>query len=195
MTNGGCMIYSHCVLKFDKDSVQVSYPTIASCSPTELEKEYNSNNYNLTKKYKWIITSDKLVIKGFEDLNKYSFQEKNAEFVKTLYPANLKMVRGFVFRANGVPEAYADVYVKSTNRKTRADKDGKFVIEAEIGEELRAESNGNFGEISVTDKNCYKIYFRDSGLIFYARGAKRAENKIARKTKRKIKAGFYDCDD
>ncbi|MBC7440095.1 MAG: hypothetical protein H7250_08950 [Flavobacterium sp.] len=90
MPNGGCMIYSHCIMKFDKDSVEVSYPTIASCTSTKMENNYNSNNLNLTKKYKWIITSDKLVINDFKDYNKYSFQEKSADFVKTLYPKEYK---------------------------------------------------------------------------------------------------------
>ena len=43
MVNGGCMIYSYCVMKFDKDSVEVSYPTKASCSPSEVEKNYNND--------------------------------------------------------------------------------------------------------------------------------------------------------
>jgi hypothetical protein len=85
MTNGGCMVYKHCVLKFYKDSVEVSYPTKSICTPTEFEINYNSNNFNLTKKYKWMIVANKLVINDFTDYNKYSFQEKDSNFVKTLF--------------------------------------------------------------------------------------------------------------
>jgi len=85
LTNGGCMVYKHCVLKFDKDSVEVSFPTKAVCSPNEFENIYNSIN-NLTTRFKWTVVSEKLVINGFEDFNKYTFKEGNENYVKTLYP-------------------------------------------------------------------------------------------------------------
>jgi hypothetical protein len=85
MTQGGCMIYNHCILKFDIDSVEVSYPTKAVCTPIEFENIYNSENI-LSKRYKWTVVSEKLVINGFEDFKKYSFKEENENYIKTLYP-------------------------------------------------------------------------------------------------------------
>jgi len=204
MVNGGCMIYSYCVMKFDKDSVEVSYPTKASCSPSEVEKNYN--NINIIKKYKWIIRSDKLDIKGFEDLNKYSFSEKNVDFVKNLYTNNVitldksvkktKTIRGFVFEDYMIP-AQMKVSIKGTNIKTQTDADGKFTIEADEGDILIISAFGERTiEIIITEKNCYTCsLFRDTGLVYYTKKGIRERNKIRSRTKRKYKQGFYDCKD
>ena len=53
MTDGGCMIYTYQVLKFEQDSVKVSYQAIASCSPKEMEDNYKEMYKNQIKKYKW----------------------------------------------------------------------------------------------------------------------------------------------
>lgn len=206
MVNGGCMIYSYCVMTFDKDSVEVSYPTKASCSPSEVEKNYNNNNSNLIKKYKWIIRSDKLDIKGFEDLNKYSFSEKNVDFVKNLYTNNVitldksvkktKTIRGFVFEDYMIP-AQMEVSIKGTDIKTQTDADGKFTIEANEGDVLIISAFGERTiEIIITEKNCYTCsLFRDTGLIYRTKKGHRERNKMRRKAIRKFKQGFYDCND
>ena len=44
MSDGGCMIYSYCILEFKKNIVTVSYSTKAYCSPEEKEGNYNRNH-------------------------------------------------------------------------------------------------------------------------------------------------------
>jgi len=108
---------------------------------------------------------------------------------------NTKTIRGFVFENQVLPQAYAVVYIKGTDTKITADKEGRFEIQAKVGDLLRAEYNGNYGEIYVTDKNCYKIYFKQTGLDILDRKLKRLRKKLARKTNRKSKQGYYDCKD
>ncbi len=218
MVNGGCMIYSYCVMKFAKDSVEVSYPTKASCSPSEVEKKYNDNN--IIKKYKWIIKSDKLVIKGFEDLNKYSFSEKNVEFVKTLYAdnainlnksvkkteINIRKITGFLldnsqYIKTKVPLVGTEIEVQGTIRKTLTDEDGKFEIEVVKGEKLIVSGLGIKRKITIliTDRNCYRIdldtvIFEES-LISPPEEYLEEQRELEQKMLNKIKEGFYDCKD
>lgn len=107
-----------------------------------------------------------------------------------------KMIRGFVFEDHLIP-AQVDVSVKGTDLKTFTDADGKFIIEAKQDDVLVISSYGQRPiEITVTEKNCYTAHlFKDTGLYYYTKKAARAIKKIRRKTMRKYKKGFYDCDD
>lgn len=67
MTGGGCMIYTYCVLKFKKDSVQVSYPVKAACTPGEREKTYEHMYDHLVKTYTWNASGETLQINGFSE--------------------------------------------------------------------------------------------------------------------------------
>jgi hypothetical protein len=82
--DGGCTIYSYCVLKFDKDSVAVSHPVKAYCTPDSTNKMYEQRN-NIFKKYKWHAKEKQFVIEGFDAHKYYAFEEvkennENAEF-------------------------------------------------------------------------------------------------------------------
>jgi len=116
-----------------------------------------------------------------------------------------KKIRGFVFDNSyltNIPLPFTDatIEVKGTGRKTMSDIDGKFEIEAKVGDELIV--NGIFTKtkiISITDKNCYEINL-DTTLIDYpiiplSRRAARKFRKYERKLKDKIESGFYDCSD
>ena len=107
-----------------------------------------------------------------------------------------KIIRGFVFQENLIP-ASMEVSIKGTDIKTQTDTDGKFTIEAKKGEVLLITSFGERPiEITVTEKNCYSIaLFRDTELYYYTKKTIRERNKIKRKTIRKYKQGFYDCND
>lgn len=118
---------------------------------------------------------------------------------------NIKKIRGFVFDNSyytNIPLPYtgATIEVKGTNKKTISDIDGKFEIEAKIGDELIV--SGIFTKIkiiSVTDKNCYKINLDttilDCVMIPLGRKAGRQFRKYERKLKDKIERCFYDCSD
>lgn len=76
--DGGCTIYSYCILNFiNKNYVEVSYLQKRLCSPST---ESTINQIYFPKKHKWSVTNNKLSIKGFKDLKKYSFKEKNPAF-------------------------------------------------------------------------------------------------------------------
>jgi hypothetical protein len=75
MTDGGCMIYTYQVLKFEQDSVKVSYQAIASCSPKEMEDNYKEMYKNQIKKYKWTVQNDTLTVEGFDTYGKFLFQD------------------------------------------------------------------------------------------------------------------------
>lgn len=226
INGGGCMIYNYCVMKFDKDSVEISYPQVANCSTKENEINYPSNN-KFAKKHKWIIKANKLIINDFKEINNYSFEEKSADYVGTLTTNNripnankenstkilnknsdnkLKKIRGFVFDNSyfintQIPAVEIEVKIIGTDRKTKTDNDGKFEIEAKIGEEMFIKGLGTkTKEILIDDSNCYKINL-DTNILDDlmaiskkdARKLKRKLLKIQQNVKRKIAEGFYDC--
>jgi hypothetical protein len=88
MIDGGCMLYTFCVLKFEKDSVQVSYRAKANCTPKEREKNYEHIYDNLTKIYKWTLDNDVITIDNFGDYGALTARDSNLfgtrgiEFVK-----------------------------------------------------------------------------------------------------------------
>lgn len=119
-----------------------------------------------------------------------------------------RKIRGFVFDNSyftNIPLPYtnATIEVKGTERKAISDIDGKFEIEAKVGDELIV--SGIFTKkqiISVTDKNCYKINLNTTLLDYpiimdrrTARITKRHFRKVERKIKDKMENGFYDCLD
>ncbi|MFT3702025.1 MAG: hypothetical protein QM802_06635 [Agriterribacter sp.] len=68
MSDGGCMIYTYCVLKFEEDKVTVSHPVKAVCTPKEREANYAHLDNNETKQYKWFVNSkQEITIEGFAD--------------------------------------------------------------------------------------------------------------------------------
>lgn len=75
MSTGGCMIYTYEVLKFKKDFVEVFYTTKATCTPKELEKNYEHLFDNVTKTYKWAMHNNVLTIEGLEDFSTLTFTE------------------------------------------------------------------------------------------------------------------------
>lgn len=109
---------------------------------------------------------------------------------------NAKLIRGFVFEDNLIP-ANVEVCVKGTSVKTETDLDGKFTIQAKLGDVLIISSFGERPiEITVTEKKCYTAYlFRDTGLYYYTKKGARIIKKKRRKAVRKYKQGFYDCND
>lgn len=140
MVNGGCMVYKYCILKFDKDSVEVSSPTKAYCTPIRLEYTYNSKN-NLTKRYEWKVVSNKLMINDFEDFGKYSFKEQNENYVMTLYSKpidSLNNNNGTLILKGIVKDEKtyeflptAKITLKKNSLNTNSDFDGKFSIKVE----------------------------------------------------------------
>ena len=100
MTDGGCMIYTYQVLKFEHDSVKVSYQAVASCSPKEREKNYNEMYKFSFKKYKWTVQNNSLTIEGYDHYGKFLFQDsvliakdtlknKNVEFLEQVNQINV----------------------------------------------------------------------------------------------------------
>lgn len=109
---------------------------------------------------------------------------------------NTKIIRGFVFEDYYLP-AQVEVSVKGTAVKTLTDADGKFTIQAKAGDVLVISTfAGRPIEITVTEKNCYTAQlFKDTGLYYHTKKGARKTKKIRRKTIRKYKQGFYDCND
>lgn len=109
---------------------------------------------------------------------------------------NTKIIRGFIFEDYCLP-AQVEISVKGTTVKTLTDADGKFTIQAKVGDVLVISSFGERPiEITITEKNCYTAQlFKDTGLYYYTKKGARKIKKIRRKTKRKYKQGFYDCND
>lgn len=109
---------------------------------------------------------------------------------------NTKIIRGFVFEEPCLP-AHVEVSIKSSGVKTVTDADGKFTIQAKVGDILVISSYGERPiEFIVTEKNCYTAYlFRDTGLYYYTKKGARIIKKKRRKAVRKYKQGFYDCND
>lgn len=75
MTDGGCMIYTYCLLHFKKDSVTVTYRINAACTPKEKEKNYNHLYDNLSKTYKWRMAKNVITITGFDDFGPLSLED------------------------------------------------------------------------------------------------------------------------
>lgn len=117
---------------------------------------------------------------------------------------NTKTIRGFVldnaeYTRTKVPIAEAKIEVKGTERKTFSDQDGKFIIEANKGDQLIVSGLGfKTIEILVTNKKCYTIDL-NSNLFEPLMGGKlgrkyrRQQRKVERSMEQKIKEGFYDC--
>ena len=80
-----CYKIEYCVLKFSKDSVEVSYPIKTYCNTVELSNKQSIYNVKPTKKYKWKIIKEKLCIPGFENFNLLTFEEKTENFINDLY--------------------------------------------------------------------------------------------------------------
>lgn len=113
---------------------------------------------------------------------------------------SIKKIRGFVFQ-NNMPDTLSEIRIKGIDKKVITDRDGKFEIEASENQILVVSALGfDSKEITITDKNCYKIYLfstSDYPLFFGSEKAKRmyfkAKRKMERNLKRKIKNGVYDC--
>lgn len=117
---------------------------------------------------------------------------------------NNKLIRGFIldnaeYTRTKVPINKATIEIKGTERKTFSDQDGKFVIEANEGDELIVSGLGiKTMKIVVTNKECYTIDLNSNlsePLIGgkWGRKYRRQQRKIERKMERKMKEGFYDC--
>lgn len=75
MTDGGCMLYTTCILSFDKDSVLVSYTMRAECTPKEREATYANAGDRLKKKYKWSQNHNSITINGFTEYDPLSITD------------------------------------------------------------------------------------------------------------------------
>jgi len=75
MTDGGCMLYTTCILSFDKDSVLVSYTMRAECTPKEREASYANAADRLKKKYKWSQHHNSISIQGFTEYDPFSITD------------------------------------------------------------------------------------------------------------------------
>lgn len=161
-----CIVIRYCVLKFSKDSVEVSYPIKGYCNSIELATRHNTNNEQLTKKYSWNIINGKLVIPKFEKYNDYKFEEKTGDFIKTLTtqktqkndnPLNITL-KGVVKdeRTNELLPT-ARITLKKNLINADSDFDGKFSM---IVENYRLLKFPDTLQISFTGYPLYKIEIR-----------------------------------
>jgi hypothetical protein len=142
VTNGGCMIYSYCILKFDKDSVEATYPIIAHCTPSEIEQRYNSKNTNISRKYKWKVDAENLSIIDFDDFKKYSFKEYDEKYVKSLYPNSVKsdsLILHGIIQMENTNEAipFASIELLKNKINATSDIDGKFILKIKNASQLK----------------------------------------------------------
>ena len=70
--NGHCLIYTYCILTFEKDSVSVSYRREARCSPSHLEANYKNLNETATEKKKYLYTATNKTVR-IENFQRYDF--------------------------------------------------------------------------------------------------------------------------
>lgn len=83
-SNGVCTIIEYCILRFTKDSVEVSNPIKAYCSINEDEENYESKINQITQKFKFTISDNQLKIIGFDDFEKLHFTEQNEAYLKSI---------------------------------------------------------------------------------------------------------------
>lgn len=76
MKDGGCMIYTYCVLSFEKDQVAISTYVKASCTAKEKEAGYESRNGKDFRQYKWHTKNNIVYIEGFEDYGAFTYKEE-----------------------------------------------------------------------------------------------------------------------
>ena len=68
INDGGCMIYTYCVLKFEDGKVTVSHPVKTVCTPKEREATYAHLDNNESKQYNWFVNGkQEITIEGFND--------------------------------------------------------------------------------------------------------------------------------
>jgi hypothetical protein len=73
MKNGCCLIYTYCILTFEKDSVLISYRREAHCNPSHLEANYkNLNEQSATEKKKYLYTATNKTVR-IENFQRYDF--------------------------------------------------------------------------------------------------------------------------
>jgi hypothetical protein len=77
---GGCSIFYYCVLKYEKDSAIVTYPTLKYCYAKNQHVQFSQTTTKKPKKYKWLRRNNKLTVKGFVDFQKYTFIEKEVDY-------------------------------------------------------------------------------------------------------------------
>jgi len=79
MAGGGCVIYTFCVLQFEKESVDIYYYMKAFCTPKEREKKYDESFIKDKKTYSWTLKAGKIIISGFDDYG--AFEQKKDKLV------------------------------------------------------------------------------------------------------------------
>jgi hypothetical protein len=67
MANGGCTVYTFCVIAFVKDSVSVAYEVGAHCTDSLKEAGYEQSMGKKGKMYAWELQKDVLIISGFNE--------------------------------------------------------------------------------------------------------------------------------
>lgn len=83
-----CFDIQYCLLKFLKDSVEVSFPIKTYCINNEQNKDITFNE-QISKIYKWNLVNNELQIPEFKDFSSYNFEEKNADFIDYMFSQSL----------------------------------------------------------------------------------------------------------
>lgn len=66
------MIYTYCTLKFDKNTVTVSFNSEADCKSEKVQKEVEKSSENT---YEWYTSNKEIHIKNFTAFQALSFSE------------------------------------------------------------------------------------------------------------------------
>jgi hypothetical protein len=72
-SDGGCMIYTYCILSFEKEKVNISYNAKASCTSKEREAFYQENAKRDKKTYSWFVINNRIHIEGFNDYGDFAY--------------------------------------------------------------------------------------------------------------------------
>ncbi len=66
------MIYTYCTLKFDKETVLISFNTEADCNSKKIEKEYEKSS---EKTHEWYRIKSEIHIKDFKEFEELSYAD------------------------------------------------------------------------------------------------------------------------
>ncbi|UPT72199.1 MAG: hypothetical protein M0D53_08155 [Flavobacterium sp. JAD_PAG50586_2] len=69
---GKCMIYTYCSLKFDKNTVTVSFNSEADCKSSQVQKEVEKSS---EQTYEWYTVNKQIHIKDFNGFEPLSFSD------------------------------------------------------------------------------------------------------------------------
>jgi hypothetical protein len=73
MPEGGCTLYTFCIMQFKAGAVQVYYSATASCTDKQKEAGYTHNNKQDHTNYKWHMNKQTIIIEGFDEFAPFTF--------------------------------------------------------------------------------------------------------------------------